>query len=166
MRGRAQRAPGAIARTGRYMALALSGSTLALSGSTLALSGSTLALAPRPAHASAAVPRVVVRRVVALDAHGHATSVFRPGNVIRLRIQWSVRHATARMTQTTTWAVFYGRREVLRRAVTSAARDGDWSRVTDVTVAPAPLIGTHTFQGRVSIGGITATRSITFLVRA
>ncbi len=150
MLGRARHAPSP--RHFGYLALALIGTTLVLA-------------APRPAHASAG-PQVIVRHVVALDARDHMSSVFHPGSVIRLRIQWSVLHATAHMTQTTTWAVFYGRLEVLHRAVTSAARDGDWSRVTVVTVAPTPLIGTHTFQGRISIGGITATRSISFLVRA
>jgi hypothetical protein len=108
---------------------------------------------------------VIVWQVTTLDARGHVAHVFGPGSNIQLRIQWVVRGA-ARARQTTVWTVSYGGKEILRVIKTSMARNGNWSRETTITVTRRPNIGTHVFWGRVSIAGVSAARSVTFVVRS
>ena len=129
------------------------------------LAGTLPALTAPPLVRAARPPRVIVWRVTTLDAGGHIAHVFGPGSKIQLRMQWIVRGAAPGARQTTTWTVFYARKVILRVTKTSAARNGNWSRTTTVTVTHTPNVGTHIFRGSVSVDGVSSARSVAFTVR-
>lgn len=117
------------------------------------------------ANAATQQPRVIVRRVATLDAHGHAAQVFVPGSTIQLRIQWTVLAVAPQARQTVTWSVDYAGMEIVHTVKTVPARAGNWSEVTVVTVARQPNFGVHIFRGRVAVDGVVSTRAATFLIR-
>ncbi|GAC1429569.1 MAG: hypothetical protein NVSMB65_03000 [Chloroflexota bacterium] len=123
------------------------------------------ALARHGAATPARAPVIVIRQVATLDARGHVLHVVRAGGTIKLRITWTVRNAPPHAIQTTLWTVTYGGREMLHVSKSDAARNGTWSRVTDVTVTRTPHPGPHTFWGKITVGPTTATRAVTFSVR-
>jgi len=133
-------------------------------GLIVALSSVLPARAQRQGAAPVPTPQVLMRQVTTLDGRGRVQHVFKAGETIRLRIEWTVRNAPPRTTQTTSWSVTYAGKEILLVSKSDAAHNGNWSRITNVTVARTPHPGPHIFWGRVTIEHTTAVQAITFTV--
>lgn len=109
-------------------------------------------------------PLVLVRAASILDARGHARGRFVGGEIIALRIEWSVRNATPGSRQTVDWTVRYLGHAVLHRVSTDVARNGDWSRIIRVVVGATPHDGVHVFWGQVRVDAALSMRSVAFTI--